>query len=304
MEIKYYSELKTKEQFSVLQYLGFRQALNYKTFDLRRELDYRFSGGPGGICALIDNKLVGFVGLMQIPTKTIMGNELVGGVWCVVTNPDYWGKGICSTLMEKAHEYFVEMGCRFCFLSTSKGLISYNLYKKLGYEEINSFQGFPKVFKFSKTKTGKINKLSSIDIKKANVLFKEFAKNFTGFVIRPSDFIDFQKWNGRYEDQVSVQCEGGYALASHNSGHLVIEEFISMNDVVATTILKRLESKSEGLLIDPIVSYEGHKKIYQKRKYVFEESQNFVFMVKPLVANAKFFESYGDKFYINALSVF
>tara|TARA_B100001750_G_C15518746_1_gene609620 strand:- start:2517 stop:3431 length:915 start_codon:yes stop_codon:yes gene_type:complete len=304
MEIKYYSELKTKEQFSVLQYLGFRQALNYKTFDLRRELDYRFSGGPGGICALIDNKLVGFVGLMQIPTKTITGNELVGGVWCVVTNPDYWGKGICSALMEKAHEYFVEMGCRFCFLSTSKGLISYNLYKKLGYEEITPFQRFPKVFKFSKTKMEKTNSFSSIDIKKANVLFKEFAKNFTGFVIRSSDFIDFQKWNGRYEDEVSVQCEDGYALASRNSGHLVIEEFISMNDVAATSILKRLESKSQGLLIDPIVSYEGHKKLYQKRKYVFEESQNFVFMVKPLVANAKFFESYGDKFYINSLSVF
>ena len=133
---------------------------------------------------------------------------------------------------------------------------------------------------------------------------KSFITFISGFVIRPSDFIDFQKWNGRYEDQVSVQCEGGYALVSHNSGHLVIEEFISMNDAVATTILKSLESKSEGLLIDPVVSYEGHKKIYQKREYVFEESKNFVFMVKPLDTNAKFIESYGDEFYINSLSVF
>jgi len=304
MEIKYYSELKAKEQFSVLQYLGFRQALDYRTFDLRRELDYRFSGGPGGICALIDNKLAGFVGLMQIPTKTIMGNELVGGVWCVVTNPDYWGKGICSTLMGKAHEYFVERGCRFCFLSTSKGLISYNLYKKLGYEEISYFQGFPKVFKFSKIKKERINNLSSIDIKQANVLFREFAKTFTGFVIRPSDFIDFQQWNGRYEDQVSVQCEGGYALVSHNSGHLVIEEFISINEIATTKILKSLENKSDGLLIDPLVSCEGHKKIYQKRDYIFEQSQNFVFMVKPLDTKATFIESYGDGFYINSLSLF
>ena len=304
MEIKYYFELEAKEQFSVLQYLGFRQALNYKTFDLRRELDYRFSGGPGGICGLIDNKLVGFVGLMQIPTKTIIGNELTGGVWCVATNPDYWGKGICSTLMKKAHEYFADRGCRFCFLSTSKGLISHNLYKKLGYEEISSFQGFPKVFKFSKTKKERINNLSSIDIKQANVLFKEFTKTFTGFVIRPSDFLDFQKWNGRYEDRISVQCEGGYALVSYNAGHLVIEEFISINETASTTILKNLENKSDGLLIDPLVSYQGHKKIYQKRDYVFEQSKNFVFMVKPLDTNAKFIESYGDEFYINSLSVF
>jgi ribosomal protein S18 acetylase RimI-like enzyme len=138
MKIVTYRELESKDDFMMLMELAFWWPTSPTKMEEMISSDIRLKDGPVGFCAVTDDQLAGFVGVMDIPTKTVEGKvEIVGGIWCVATNPDFSQQGICKTLMEKAHSYFRSQKYPFSFLSTIRTIIAYALYLKLGYREVD-----------------------------------------------------------------------------------------------------------------------------------------------------------------------
>jgi ribosomal protein S18 acetylase RimI-like enzyme len=117
MEIITYRELEPKDEFMVLMEMGFMSPLSPTKFEELINLDIRLRNGPVGFCAVKNGGLVGFVGVMDIPTRTVEGTEeMVGGIYDVATNPAFAKRGICKVLMDRAHQYFQEKGYSFSFL--------------------------------------------------------------------------------------------------------------------------------------------------------------------------------------------
>jgi predicted acetyltransferase len=134
MEIKTYRELEIRDEFLPLFQHAFWWPYNPKEFKKAIKVDPRLQNSPVGYAATKNKRLVGFVGVMDITTRTLEGSEeKVGGIWGVVTHPAFTRKGISTALMQKSHEYFKEEGYKFSLLNTSKSLIAHAFYQKLGY---------------------------------------------------------------------------------------------------------------------------------------------------------------------------
>ncbi len=71
--------------------------------------------------------------IIEKPANPFLPNGLDSEVLSVYTEPEYRGKGICSTLMTNMIEYSKEHGLsRIDLVATSEG---YPIYKKLGFED-------------------------------------------------------------------------------------------------------------------------------------------------------------------------
>ena len=71
--------------------------------------------------------------IIEKPANPFLPNGLDSEVLSVYTEPEYRGKGICSTLMTNMIEYSKEHGLsRIDLVATSDG---YPIYKKLGFED-------------------------------------------------------------------------------------------------------------------------------------------------------------------------
>lgn len=129
-----------------------------------------------------DKQIAGFVGVMDIATRTLKeSEENVGGIWGVVTHPAHARKGIFKALMQKSHNYFKEQGYKFSLLYTSKILIAYALYHKLGYEDTIGSPSAYKVIKETKKTAKKTRKKIKLDWDKILELYNQATKNYTGF---------------------------------------------------------------------------------------------------------------------------
>ena len=148
MKIVEYRDLSKKDEFLPLMYQAFLWPFTPIEFENVIAKDERLRG-PVDYCAIEKDKLAGFVGVMDIPTKTVEGVEWVGGIWCVATAPQFAHRGVCKSLMARAHEYFETNGYQFSFLYTSRTIIAYNLYRKLGYREVEKYNEFPTAYKLA-----------------------------------------------------------------------------------------------------------------------------------------------------------
>ncbi|MFQ6002829.1 MAG: hypothetical protein ACE5KJ_03710, partial [Candidatus Zixiibacteriota bacterium] len=88
MNIITYRELEPKDEIMMLLELAFWWPISLKDLDELINMDIRLRNSPVGFCAVTDGRLAGFVGVMDIPTKTVNGKtEIIGGIWAVATNP-------------------------------------------------------------------------------------------------------------------------------------------------------------------------------------------------------------------------
>ncbi len=104
---------------------------------------------------------------MDLATRTLDGTiEFAGGISGVATLPSHARRGISTALMERAHQYFREQGYRFSFLNTSRSLIAYAYYQKLGYLDVTEFPSSYKIFRKAKTSTPEESGKDRLDRKK------------------------------------------------------------------------------------------------------------------------------------------
>ena len=87
--------------------------------------------------AVEDDRVLGQVGVFRLPMISTEGKEEVGGVWAVSTHPNYAGRGIASALLEEAHNRMRGAGLRFSTLGTGRSGVSYKLYQRHGYVDMN-----------------------------------------------------------------------------------------------------------------------------------------------------------------------
>jgi len=102
MKITTYRELESKNELLPLMDQAFEWPFSPMEFEEEIKDHPRLKDNPVGYAAIEDSQLVGFVGVMDLATRTIDGaEETVGGIWGVATHPAYARRGISTALMQR-----------------------------------------------------------------------------------------------------------------------------------------------------------------------------------------------------------
>ena len=307
MEIIPYSQLEEKHQLLPLCYHAGHGPLDPRAFEERARLDFRLKQEPRGLCAVEGGRLLGFVGLLEIPTRTVDGPQVVGGISNVVTHVNYVRRGICTALMEAAHQHFRERGFPFAFLTSYRSLVAYDLYRKLGYVEVDAVSRYPLAYSLVERATAAPEESEGVYAPSQEGvahLFSGFTEKATGFVIRPAEYFSFVVWRKRIDPDLSVQVDGGYALVREWQGTIMVSEMVAADHEVQAKLLRALEARSGGMVIDPTVTTAGLAEGYAASNYRLYNGRYDIVMAKPLEADASLEQAYGSDFYISALEWF
>lgn len=305
MDIITYRELEQKDEMMMLMELAFWWPMSPKDFDELINMDVRLKNGPVGFCAVKDERLAGFVGVMDIPTKTLKGEtEIIGGIWCVATNPDFSRQGICKSLMEAAHNHFRKQKYRFSFLCTGRTIIAYGIYKKLGYTEVEYVNEFLAVYKvLDKTKPVDKKADTRLDPEKIYNIYEKFVENKTGFAVRQKDFVTLFVKRKRFGERKSILKEKGYALVMDVRNVIKVQDMVALNDAVYGELIDEIEELAKSGVIDRTVADERLLRIYKSKGYRVQKRDDGVLMVKNLT-DASIDKIYGNPFYMGALDWF
>jgi predicted acetyltransferase len=305
MDIITYRELEQKDEMMMLMELAFWWPMSPKDFNEFINMDVRLKNGPVGFCAVKDGRLTGFVGVMDIPTKTLKGEtEIIGGIWCVATNPDFSRQGICKSLMEAAHNHFRKQKYRFSFLCTGRTIIAYEIYRKLGYTEVEYVNQFAAVYKvLDKTKPVDKKADTRLDPEKIYKIYEKFVENKTGFAVRQEDFVTLFAKRKRFGERKSILKDKGYALVTEVRNVIKVQDMVALNDAIYGELIDEIEELAKSGVIDRAVVNERLLRIYKSKGYRVQRGHHGVLMAKNLT-DASIDKVYGESFYMAALDWF
>ena len=304
MKIIPYRNLPCKNDLLPLMDHAFGWPFNPRRFDQFLAVDPRLKFSSAGFCAVEDEHVVGFVGVMDMATKNVKSDlEHVGGIYGVATLPGYTRRGICSALMEHAHQYFSEKGYRFSLLTTSHSLVAHALYEKLGYVDLFERKTAYKNLEKRKRKVSK-SKTSKLDFDKMLKIYDSYVQDKTGFVVRNENYLKMLKKAGDLAAKNCLATDKGYVVFREERGGIWIRELIALDNVEMDKLVNEVEEKAKDLVFDRTIFDEALLKIYKRRGYVIHGRSHGVIMMKPLVDNVSFKQTYGDKFYISNLDLF
>ncbi|MGD8566015.1 MAG: GNAT family N-acetyltransferase [Candidatus Bathyarchaeota archaeon] len=304
MKITTYRELKLRDELLPLFQHAFWWPFNPQEFEKIIKTDPRLEHSPVGYAAIDDNRLVGFVGVMDIATRTLeRSEEKVGGIWGVVTHPAHAKKGIFTALMKKSHEYFREERYKFSLLNTSKPLIAYRFYQKLGYKDVLTYPSVYKVIPKQKKTARKSGKRPKLDWNKVLKIFNRATKDQTGFVVRSQRYGKMLETTKRVQPRKSIVTDKGYILLKEEGGNVTIREVIAFTKEEADRLITQSEEKAKKTIIAEAVLNNNLQKNYQKHGFMLLEVGYDLLMSKPLT-QTKFREIYGHKFYAAATDYF
>ena len=304
-EILTYRELTMRDELLPLMYLAFGWPFNYEEFEKTAQVNPRLRNSPVGFCALKDGHVVGFVGVMDLLSRSLYGDvERVGGVWGVSTLPRYSRQGISTALMNEAHAYFTDRGYPFSFLITSRSLIAYNFYQKLGYQEATQF---PSAFK--RVKGGKTVKKERAkeNLQKILKIYKDSMVEKSGFVVRDEDYLKATiMWEEAFHKvpEEVIFVEDAYVMFKDLGESLCIDEIAAKNKDHAKLLICKIENRAKAIIYDRVVLDKSLLELYGSLGYFTQTSSYVTLMVKPLQNHQSFKETYGDGFYMSGLDFF
>lgn len=305
VEITTYRELEIRDGFLPLFQHAFWWPYNPKEFDKTIKADPRLQYSPVGYVATKRNRLVGFVGVMDIDTRTLEGSEeKVGGIWGVVTHPAFAREGISTALMQKSHEYFGEKGYKFSLLNTSKSLIAHAFYQKLGYREALTYPSAYKVME--KTKKTPRKKSSQKTKPRWSELLTKFSlvtRDRTGFVVRNSQYGKMLEIRKTIQPKKTIVTEKGYALLKEDEGNVFVKEIMAFTKEEKSILITQIEEKAAKTVIAEAILDSDLRTAYLSQEFMILENSYDVLMFKPL-AKVSFAETYGNKFYAAATDYF
>ena len=304
MRITTYRELQSKDQLLPLFQHVFWWPFNPKEFEKTIKADPRLKNSPVGYAALEKKRLVGFVGVMDIVTRTLHGSEEeVGGIWGVVTDPAYARKGIFKALMQRSHAYFEEEGYRFSLLNTGKSLIAYAFYQKLGYRDATVYPSAYKLIKETKKSPTKKDRKTKLDWSRVLEIFNQATQDRTGFVIRDTNYRKMLETRKRIQSNKCIVTDKGYALLKEDKGNVTVQETIASPKEEIGRLITQVEDKATKIVIAEAVLDQDLQRTYRSRGFMILEDSYDVLMYKPLT-NKGFTEVYGNKFYAAATDWF
>ena len=305
MKIVSYRELEPKDDFMMLMELAFWWPISPGTMEERIRTDARLKDSPVGFCAVEEGTLVGFVGVMDIPTRTLEGEvETIGGVWAVATDPGFARQGICKTLMEKAHDYFRSQNYRFSFLCTTRTIIAYAFYRKSGYEEVEAVNQSKGAFKVLDRAESAARSVSpTIDPERIYRLYERFVQGRTGFVVRQKDFVTMYAKRKRFDEKKSIFKEDGYALLTESQDVTKVQELVAFDKATYEELIDEIEQAAKSGVINHVITDELLLGVYKSRGYRIQSGEDGVMMVKNLT-EANIEKVYGKSFYLGILDWF
>ncbi|MCJ7429839.1 GNAT family N-acetyltransferase [Candidatus Bathyarchaeota archaeon] len=309
MKILAYSELESKDELFPLMDHAFRWPFNQSAFENLIRLDPRLKNSVVGFCAVEKSGVLGYVGVMDLRTRKLDGElEPTGGIYGVATMPNHLRKGVCTALMNRAHEYFRERGYRFSFLGTGHSLVAHSLYEKLGYRDSLDIPSAYKTIQSKNAEPFVKEKVGKVDLGKVLEIYNRSVKGRTGLVVRDEEFLMMLKKNERLTDKQYIVGEEGYAIVQDIKyawvNGILIRELVSSNAKEANRLLGLVERRARNLICDRAVLDDDLLRVYESRGYVVLKKGQGVIMAKPLTADASLKQSYGDKFYMAGLDFF
>jgi len=304
MKITTYRELQSKDELLPLFQHAFWWPFNPKEFEKIIRADPRLKNSPVGYVAVEDNQIAGFVGVMDIATRTLQkSEEIVGGIWGVVTHPVHARKGIFKALMQRSHDYFKEQGYKFSILYTSKILIAYAFYLKLGYKDTMVYPSAYKIIKEKRKTAKKTRKKIKLDWDKLVELYNQATKNYTGFVIRDKQYGRMLETRKRIQPEKSIVTDKGYALLREDEGNMYVKELLALSKEETSKLISEIEEKTaKGIIYEKVVDKDTLE-ISKSRGYMIMREGYDLLMSKQL-ADTTFTETYGNKFYATSADFF
>lgn len=312
MKIVTYQELDSKNSILPLMDHAFRWPFNQRSFDQIAKIDPRLKDGPVGFCALENGCVVGYVGVMDLATRTLEGaTEYIGGLYGVATLPSHVRQGISTALINRAHQHFEGKSYRFSLLGTSRTLVAHSLYEKLGYEDLFEIPSAYKMIRprgtASKQKKQQ-KKTTKLDLEKILSIYNDHVKGKTGLTIRTEAHMRMLEKAEGLKAKECVIDKDSYVLFKYIQetwfNGVWIRELVALNTNEIDNLLDLVEGEAKDLIYDRAVMDDKLLKVYLSRGYMIQGRSHSVMMVKSLKRGRSFNQTYGDSFYLAGLDFF
>jgi ribosomal protein S18 acetylase RimI-like enzyme len=303
MKILTYQELKDKDTLLPLMEQAFGWPFDAQEFDRTIRIDPRLRESCIGLCAFDTGRVVGYVGIMDLATKTLQGSmEKAGGIYGVATLPGYTRQGICRTLLDHAHEYLVEKNYRFSFLTTSPTIVAYGLYTTLGYFDVTSFPGAYKVMVRRKN-VDKPQCGTRLDFSGMLKIYAKYVKDKTGLVVRDEAYMKMLAKNLQISAKECIITDKGYGIFKKEKKHVRIRELVAYTEGEMHKLIGLIENAAENLVYARAVLDPNLQRVYRSHDYSVLQAGHGVIMVKELT-DTPFTEAYSNRFYMSSLDHF
>jgi hypothetical protein len=269
------------------------------------KIDPRLKNSPVGFCALENGRIIGYVGVMDVATRTLEGMiEQVGGLYGVTTLPGFTRRGVFTTLMGKAHEYFRERGYRFSLLGTSPALVAHRLYEKLGYTDVIEYPSAYKVLR-KKSRNARVEGLvSAFEPQRILNIYNKATKGMTGLVLRDIPYLNMlRKVEGIKPKHFLIDDEG-YVVFREDKAAIWVRELIATGKKGTEKLVAAIEQKTKAIVCNRAILDKTLLEVYRSRDYIIQEKGYAVMMCKPLTGDVSFTQTYGDRFFLTRLDSF
>jgi GNAT superfamily N-acetyltransferase len=306
MRIVPYDELQDTTGFALLSDSAFGYPHTPEQVARRRKLDPRYQD-PFGFAMMDGRTVVGFVGVLDLMARTRTGKVVVaGGIHNVMTRPDYAREGIAGRLFEQAHDYFLSKSREFSFLFTSRSLVAWHLYRKLGYSEMPlTGRQAPAAYvvRPTKAKRSKAPRRGKPDYGRVERLLAErWGKERSTFVNGPGWLRGRMKWWNVPASSI-IENREGFVYAETGKHTISIYEFVARNRAARERLLRRVESLNKPVVIHYLVHDPALASLYRRRGYLLRPLSFFVCMAKPL-GRTSLHAAFGPNFVWSPLDQF
>jgi GNAT superfamily N-acetyltransferase len=227
VEFKFYDEVDP-DQVNELMLISHNEPCDRKIADRIRRND-PFCSPWFRMYAVEGDRVISQVGAAYPEVETTEGTKRAGFVEAVATRASFGRKGYAMKLMKRVHEQMTDDGIELFVLGTSRTLVAYSMYPKLGYHDIKEYNwGLKKGGKFPESDIAIKVRRHKID--GAEALFKRASRGRLGFVLRPEEYPRKKcSWAEFYTKActfVRKEKPIGYALTREMKDFLSVRELV------------------------------------------------------------------------------
>lgn len=307
MEIRTYQDLEQKSILLPLVEQAFGWPFDPIEFEKTVKADPRLRNSCVGFCALKEGKALGYVGVMDLTLRASDRTvEKVGGLYGVATSSGYTRQGICTALLNRAHEYFMAKDYRFSLLTTSSTIVAHSLYEKMGYYDVASFPSAYKIRqKGERHEISEPEGDSKWNLARMLELFREYVKSKTGFVVRDEAYMKMLMKQYEISAKECIMTQRGYVIFKKEKKQARVRELVAQNNKEMDRLIRLVENKAQRIVIGRLGAWDpALGRAYMSRGFTVLETGYGVLMAKELLAKAPFNVFYGKRFYMSALDHF
>ncbi len=307
IEILPYAELKQKDSLLPVLEQAFGWPFDPARFDRNIKTDPRLRDGSVGFCAVKGGRAIGYVGVMDFTLRTVSGaEEGVGGLYAVATHPGYARQGISTALIARSHEYFMEKGYRFSFLTTSPTIIAHAMYRRLGYFDVAPFLSAYLGARPRRREVLRRRSPAKPDHDRVLETFRRCVRGKTGFVVRNREYLGMLFKQHEISGTECVVTRRGYVIFKKEKGFTRIGELVAQDSKESLRLIGLVEGMTQKTVVGRlgIPDSVDLDRAYRSQGFTVLKESHSVLMVKELVADAPFAEHFGSRFYMSALDHF